>query len=277
MEVPERYIDIEKAIRDGNNRLLRSLPGFLIKLLKRIIREDEMNATIWRSRHLEGVPFVKDVLEGWKVEVIVHGIENLPKNGRYIFASNHPVGGIDALAFFDGIGGSCPNIISPANELLYHIPNMRSMIFGLDVFGKSSRETVKGLNDLLDSERQIFIFPAGEVSRRRGGIITDGVWQKSFITKAVEHKRDVIPVHISGRNSALFYNVASIRTFLGIKMFIETMLLPREMMRQRNSSVTLVVGKPIGWKTFTKDMNHFDWAQKVKSIVYSLPAYNLEK
>ena len=271
MEVAEKPIDIEKAIRKADNRFLKSLPRFLIRILQKIICEDEMNATILRSSHLEGVPFVKDVLEGWKVNVILHGLDKLPSEGRFIFASNHPVGGIDALAFFDGIGGYFPDIISPANELLYHIPNMRSMIFGLNVFGKASRETAKGLHSLFESARPIFIFPAGEVSRRRSGTISDGVWQKSFITKAVEHKRDVIPVHISGRNSGLFYNVASIRTFLGIRMFIETMLLPREMMRQRNSNVTITIGKPISWETFTKDMSHFDWAQKVKATVYSLP------
>jgi hypothetical protein len=54
-------------------------------------------------------------------------------------------------------------------------------------------------------------------------------------------------------------------------MFIETMLLPREMMRQRNSTVTLTVGKVIPWQTFTDGRSHFEWAQQVKSVVYSLP------
>ena len=239
--------------------------------MKKLVHEDEMNATILRSSHLQGVDFVKDVLEGWHVTVILKGVENIPKEGRFIFASNHPVGGVDALAFFDAIGSLFPEIISPANELLYYIPNMRSMIFGLNVFGKTSRERAIRLKELYDSERQIFIFPAGEVSRRKKGKISDNDWQKSFITKAAGHSRDIIPVHISGRNSNLFYNVARLRTFLGIKMFIETMLLPREMMRQRNSTVTLTVGKVIPWQTFTDGRSHFEWAQQVKSVVYSLP------
>jgi putative hemolysin len=271
MEPSEKTIDIEKAIRSGSNSFLKSLPGFIIRIMKRIIHEDELNATVYRSRHLEGVPFVKDVLAGWNVKVRLRGIENIPGAGRFIFAANHPVGGIDALAFFDGVGGLYPDIISPANELLNYIPNMRSMIFGLNVFGKSSRETVAGLNAIFDSDRQIFIFPSGEVSRRKKGKISDNPWQKSFISKAVEHKRDVIPVHISGRNSELFYNVANLRTFFGIKMFIETMLLPREMMKQGNSTVNITIGNPIPWQTFTEGMSHADWAQKVKSIVYSLP------
>jgi len=242
----------------------------MIGLMRKIIHEDEMNETIRRSRHLEGVAFVKDVLEGWNVKVVIKNAGNIPPAGRFIFASNHPVGGIDALAFFDGIGGIFPDIISPANELLYQIPNMRPLIFGLNVFGKTSREAALGLKKIYDSDRPVFIFPAGEVSRRKKGTISDNVWQKSFITKAVEHKRDIIPVHISGRNSNLFYCVANLRTFLGIKMFIETMLLPREMMKQRNSTVTVTIGRPIGWKEIAGEMSHHEWAQKVKSIVYSI-------
>jgi putative hemolysin len=270
----DKVIDIEKAIRAGNSRFLRSLPGFVIRIMRRIIREDDINLAIWRSRQLDGVPFVKDILAGWEVKVFVEGLENLPESGRLIFAANHPVGGIDALAFVGGIGEKYPNIISPANELLYYIPNMRSLIFGLNVFGKTSREAAKGLQDLYSSDRPVFIFPAGEVSRRKKGKISDNPWQKSFITKAVENKRDVVPVHISGRNSGLFYNVARIRTFLGIKMFIETLLLPREMMKQRKSTVKITVGQPIGWQTFTAGMNHTEWAQKVKETVYSLAEKN---
>ncbi len=264
-------IDIEKAIRGSDNKFLRALPHFVIRFMKKIVHEDEMNATILRSSHLQGVEFVKDVLEGWHVTVLLKGIENIPKEGRFIFASNHPVGGIDALSFFDAVGSHFPDIISPANELLYYIPNLRPIIFGLNVFGKTSRERAIRLIELYDSERQIFIFPAGEVSRRNKGKISDNSWQKSFITKAVGHNRDIIPVHISGRNSNLFYNVARLRTFFGIKMFIETMLLPGEMMRQRNSTVTLTVGKVMPWQTFTDGKSHFEWAQQVKSIVYSLP------
>ncbi len=273
----EKYIDIESAVKRSDSKFFRSLPRFMITLLKKIVHEDEMKSTIYRSRHLEGVPFVRDVLEGWNVKVEVAGREKVPLQGRYIFASNHPVGGMDALSFFAGVGESFPDIISPANELLYHIPNMRSMIFGLNVFGKTSREAAAGLKQLFESERQIFIFPAGEVSRRKRGVISDNAWQKTFITKAVEHKRDVVPVHISGRNSNLFYNVANLRKFLRIKMFIETALLPREMMSQRNTSVTITLGYPIPFTTFMDGKSHNEWAREIRSIVYSLPLKNISK
>jgi putative hemolysin len=270
MEYFEKTIDIEKAIREGDNKVLRSLPRFMITLLRKLVYEDEINLAIYRSRHLSGVPFVIDILEGWNVKVNIEGGENLPASGRFIFASNHPVGGIDALSIFLSIYRYYNDIVSPANQLLNTVPNLRSMVFGLDVFGKASRETAAKLDELYESDRQIMIFPAGEVSRRNGGVISDITWQKSFITKAVKHRRDIIPLHVTGKNSNLFYTVASLRKKLGIKMYVETLLLPREMMKQRNGTVTVTFGRPIPYQSFTSEKSPQEWAQAVKEIVYSL-------
>ncbi|NMC40294.1 MAG: glycerol acyltransferase, partial [Bacteroidales bacterium] len=238
MEDFDKTIDIEKVIK-GSQSFLSRLPGFMIRMIKNLICEDEMNLTIYRSRHLDGLSFIEDVLKGWGVTVLVRGEENIPGTGRFIFAANHPLGGIDALSLYKALSSHFTDIVSPANQLLNHIPNLRPLFIGLDVFGKTSRETAKKLDEVYASGKQIVIFPAGEVSRRKKGKISDIEWQKSFVTKAVQHKRDIVPVHISGRNSGLFYTVANLRKLLGIRMYVETVLLPREMMRKRNSSVTI--------------------------------------
>ena len=271
MEETAKIIDVEKAIENSRSKFLKSLPGFILRMISRIVFEDEINHTIHRSRHLKGVPFIIDVLKGWNVILIIKGEENVPPAGRFIFAANHPVGGIDALAIFCTIFRHYKDVVSPANELLNNIPNLRPLVLGLNVFGKNTREVASRIDKLYASTSQVMIFPSGEVSRRRKGIISDPVWQKSFITKAVQHKRDIIPVHISGRNSNLFYNVARLREILGIRMYIETMLLPREMIKQRNSTTTVTIGKVIPYQEITDEFSHSEWAQKIKEIVYSLP------
>ncbi len=271
MEEIEKTIDLGRAIREGNSGFFKSFPRFVIRLLEKIVRQEEMNKVIWDNRHMTGVPFINGVLKDWKVGVEVVGDENIPASGRFIFASNHPVGGMDALSFLSMVYRHFPVVVTPANKLLEIIPNMRSLMVGVDVFGKTSREVALQLNRLYESDAQILIFPAGEVSRRRKGKISDITWQKSFVSKAIEHRRDIIPVFISGRNSNLFYFVANLRKFLGIKMYIETLLLPREMIKQRNSKIVLYVGKPVKYETLTNESTHAEWAQKVKKIVYSLP------
>lgn len=266
----ERPIDIEKAIRRSDNRFIRNLPGFVVNIIRKIICEDELNFTTNRYSHLEGVHFLHGLLEGWNVNVIVRGEEKIPAEGRFVFSSNHPLGGLDAISLFTVIYKHFQEIVSPANQLLNHIPNLRSLVLALDVFGRTSRETAIMIDELFASGKQILIFPAGEVSRRQKGKISDIVWQKSFVTKAIQHKRDIIPVHVSGRNSSLFYNISSLRKFLGIKMYIETMLLPREMLCRKNSTITITFGNVIPWQSLTQEKTHSEWAQEIRQIVYSL-------
>jgi putative hemolysin len=271
MEEIEKNIDISQAIKNGNSAFLRSMPAFIIRLMEKFICQDEMNAVIHRHRHLQGIPFIKDVLDEWNVKVEVKGRENVPKEGRFVFVANHPVGAIDALSFLTSISDISGPVISPSNELLNYIPNLRPLLLGVNVFGTNTKETVIRLNRLFESDSQVMIFPAGEVSRRTGGVISDIVWQKSFIAKAVEFKRDVIPVFISGRNSGTFYFTSNLRKKIGISMYLETLLLPREMLSQRKKPVTLYFGKPIPWQTFSRERSHSDWAQYVKSVVYTIP------
>lgn len=84
---------------------------------------------------------------------------------------------------------------------------------------------------------QILIFPAGLVSRiQPDGAIEDLVWQKSFIRKAIEYKRDIIPVHFSGLNRRRFYRLAKWRKKLGLKVNIEQATLPPNCARRAAST-----------------------------------------
>jgi putative hemolysin len=271
MEEITKTIDIEKSIKNGNSKFLKKLPRFFIRLMIRITGQEEMNRVIYNNREKSGVPFINGILKDWNVKVEITGEHNIPSSGRFIFAANHPVGGMDAMSIFNMMYRFFPVIVSPSNELLKAIPNLRPLILGLNVFGKNTKETAQKINELFESDIQVMMFPAGEVSRRRKGVISDPLWQKSFITKAVQHRRDIIPVFISGRNSNLFYFVANLRKFLGVKMYVETLLLPREMLKQRNSTIIINIGKPISYKTLTPELTHAEWAFKIKSIVYSLP------
>ena len=271
----EKVIDIRKAIRSSRSKFVRMMPGIAITLIEKLIRQDYMNAAIYRNRQKKGVPFVNDILSDWNVKINIKGKENVPSAGRFVFVANHPVGGMDALAFLSTIDRFFPDVISPSNDLFNYIPNLHPVILGVNVFGTNTKETVTRLNELFESDSQIMIFPAGVVSRRVKGIISDPEWQKTFVTKAVQFKRDIIPVHISGRNSNLFYSVDRLRKFLGIKLSVEIILLPREMHKQRNSTITLSIGKPIAWNSLSAEKSQNEWAQWIKACVYEL-AGNIE-
>lgn len=271
MEENSKVIDIEKAIRNSKSKFLKRLPRFVVKLMIKIVGQEEINEAVYHNREKTGVPFTNGLMDYWNAKVEILGEENIPATGRFIFAANHPVGGMDGLAMHNLIYRHFQKIVSPANELLAIIPNIRPLMLGLNVYAKNSREIALKLQEVFESDVQMIFFPAGEVSRRRKGKISDIEWQKTFISKAIQHRRDIIPVFVSGRNSGLFYTVANLRKFFGIKMYIESMLLPREMLSQKNSTTTVFVGKPVPYQKLTNELTHSEWAAKVREIVYSLP------
>jgi putative hemolysin len=136
--------------------------------------------------------------------------------------------------------------------------------------GSQAKEAIMSLEKTYASENQILYFPAGLCSRKKKGMIKDLKWQKSFISKAIQHKRDIVPAFFSGRNSNFFYNLSNIRTFFGIRANIEMLYLPDEMFRQKGEKLKLVFGKPIPWQTFDGSRSAMEWAEWVKTKSYEL-------
>ncbi|MGM9841312.1 MAG: glycerol acyltransferase, partial [Candidatus Limisoma sp.] len=118
---------------------------------------------------------------------------------------------------------------------------------------------------------QMIMFPAGLCSRMgEGGRIADLEWQKSFISKSREYHRDIIPVYFGGLNSKFFYKFAKLRRRMGIKLNIEMVRLPAELVRGAGGTFNVVFGEPISYATFDNSKTPQEWAQEVKRTVYGL-------
>jgi putative hemolysin len=137
--------------------------------------------------------------------------------------------------------------------------------------GTNSREAARYIEEQYRSDVQILIFPSGLASRKIHGKVTDTEWKKHFIQKAVEYQRDVIPVHVSGRNSDFFYRLANLRKFLGVKWNLEMFFLSDETFSHRHSKFTITFGKPIPYTRFDKSKTAGEWAEEVRRTVYALP------
>jgi putative hemolysin len=265
-----KYIDIAKIIDESNSELLNKLPGFAVKWIAKIIREDEMNRILGKYSDCTGLNFLINMIEEFNLKLEIEGEENLPENGKCFFVANHPFGVIDGLVLTFIVFKKYGTLKAIANDAFMFVPQLRPLIAAVNVFGHSSKEYVKALNDTYNSEIPVTHFPAGEVSRLNNGKVQDSAWQKSFIAKANSTKRDIVPFYFYGRNSHLFYMVFMIRKWFGIKINIELLLLPREMFKKRNKTIKVKIGKPISYHMFDKSSSYFDWAQKVRSHVYDM-------
>ncbi len=276
-ENQQEFIDIDQIIKKKSKTLYRLTPGFLIRYLKRIIHQDEVNDVLENYQDKMGLDFIECLLtERFPVDIEVKNPEFIPEKGRYIIASNHPLGGFDGLALMHVVGKRRKDIKFIVNDILLELKNLKELFVPVNKHGRNTQESVKIIDSLYRSDQLVLVFPAGLVSRRQKGRIEDLEWKKSFISKAVRYKRDIIPVHIQGRNSDFFYKFALIRKKLGLKFNIEMLYLPDEMFRQKDKKIVITFGKPIPYTNFTKEKTHHEWAQDLKSHVYSLPDGNLE-
>ncbi len=248
------------------------VPKFLVNYLKKIIHEDEFNRFFKEYPDLKNVDFIEEALRLLGVTTAILGKENLPpKDGRYIFASNHPLGGLDGMATGYLIGKEYDGKVRFfSNDLMTFLHPMKEMFIPVNKFGSQSKGHAAMMHELYSSDNHLVTYPAGMCSRKVKGKIVDLEWKKNFITKAVQYERDVIPVYFEGRNSNFFYNLANLRKFLGIKFNIEMMYLADEMFKQKGKQFTLKIGERIPWQTFDKSKTHAEWAVWVKDIVYAM-------
>jgi putative hemolysin len=264
-------IDINKVIKEKNPKLYKIIPSFFIKWIKKIIHQDILNTVIINNYNNTPEGFAKYSLDYFGIKRVVKGVENLPKeNKRMVFVANHPLGGLDGMAFVEVVTNIYGEVRFPVNDLLLNVPALKEVFIPINKHGKQSRESIIAIEEAFKSDKPILYFPAGLCSRKENNQIIDLDWKKSFLTQAIKYKRDVVPVFIKGRNSNFFYNLANIRKFLGFKFNAEMLFLVDEMVKQNKKELIITFGKPIPWTTFNKNKNIKDWVDFVRNKTYEL-------
>lgn len=268
---PVKLINIREMFMAKNPKLAKKLPGFVYNYIDHILHTEEINEILKKFGKERGVEFARSVVKDFNVHETVNGLENLPASGRFIFASNHPLGGFDALLILSKIDELFGEPITLVNDVLMSIPQLRPIFIPLNKYGGHNKDVIRQLDEAYSSDKQVLIFPCGFASRRKKGIIRDPEWKKHFIVKSIEYQRDVIPVHVSGRNSDFFYNLANFRTFFRIPWNLETFFLADELFKQKNQKFTITFGKPIPWSHFDNSKTKDQWAAEIRELVYKLP------
>ncbi len=264
-----KFIDVEKVIAGKTPGLLKILPSFVIRYLKRILHQERLNDIIFRHRDKHGIDFLDAVLTEFNVNIKVRGADNFDKSKPYVVASNHPLGGLDGMALMLAAGRINSHISMTANDFLMHVENLRSLFIPINKHG-SNTENIGAINNTFASDNVVIFFPAGLCSRKIGKRILDLEWKKTFLSMARKYSRDILPVHISGKNSSFFYNLARLRKKIGLKANIEMLYLVDEMFKQDNKDIIITFGKPISFNFFDKHIKDKVWASELRKHVYKL-------
>ena len=273
---PLLQLDIEGILRKRiPSRKQKFIPGFLYGALSRLIHQDELNEMLRIGYPSQGSEFSRKVLEHLDIEVTVEGAENLPaKDRRVVFASNHPLGGLDGIALIAVLGQRYgdENIRFLVNDLLMNVEPLDTVFLPINKYGSQARAAAEAINAEYASDRQIVIFPAGLVSRLHpGGEVHDLKWQKAFVQKAIENDRDIVPVRFVALNRKRFYRLAKWRKKLGIKVNIEQATLPAELCASRGKRFRIIIGQPVSVSELRASGRSFpQLAEDLRAAIYRL-------
>ena len=252
------------------------VPEFLIRYLERITHIEQMNAFLRAHTTEKDYDFIKLVLdEELGCTASISGTENIPTDDKPIlFVSNHPLGGLDGMIIAQMIHSVRPRELKViVNELLMYMEPINGLWAPVNKVGHLTKEQAAEQQRMWESETDVLSFPAGACSRlqRINGKwqVCDLEWQKNFVQRAKEYKRDIVPIYFEGRNSRFFYVLALIRKWLGIKLNIEMLYLVDEMYSAHGKHFDVHVLPPIPYTTFDNSKTPKEWAQYVKSIVYA--------
>lgn len=271
MEQP-LHIDVREAVEAKIPSYAKHIPGFVYRWLERVVRQKELNRVLKENADRRGVDFTEGVLGSFGIKLEVEGLDNISDDGRYIFASNHPLGGLDGMALITILGRKYDgNVKCIVNDILMLIKPLNGVFLPINKHGGQSRKNMEAVDEAYHGGCQMITFPAGLCSRRgKNGKISDTEWKKSFITKSIESRRDVVPIYFGGTNSGFFYKFAKFRKRIGIKLNIEMVLLPGEMVDGAGSTFRIKIGKPIPYTEFDNSRSQKEWAQEVKRRVYEM-------
>lgn len=179
------------------------------------------------------------------MQVTVQGIEHLPKKGRAVLMPNHPAGIADGIAVFDAVKSSRPDLTFFANrDAVRCQENLTEIIIPVEWMEEKRnhakrKETVRTMIQAFKDERLIVIFPSGRLARPTPLGLIERPWLVSGVSLAQKYQCPIIPMHIKGYNSPLYY------FFWFLNNELKDMTLFRELLNKTGQRYQMQIGQPI--------------------------------
>ena len=226
----------------------RKIASSIVKpILRHMLHEQVFVDFADEYPHLQGIEFVEQVLDYFSFSYAVSDREreNIPPSGKVMIIANHPIGTLDGLALLKLVHEIRSDVRIVANDLLMSLEALRSLLLPVRVLtGTSGKEHIQRIHRSLEAEEAVIMFPSGEVSRLGPSGIRDGAWYQGFLKMAQRAKAPILPIHISGHNSTLFY-LASL-----LVKPLSTLMLVGQMFHQREKQITMTIGSIIPYQSY---------------------------
>ncbi|CTQ71543.1 GNAT family N-acetyltransferase [Roseibium alexandrii] len=195
--------------------------------------------------HMSAVDVFRHLIDLLQLNVTTLGLDRVPTDGPVVLVSNHPTGIADGVVLFDAIKERREDLAIFANRDAIRInPQLADMIIPVEWRAdfksrEKSKETLKIASSAFSKERVVVLFPSGRLAYWHQGKLTERPWMTSALALARKNKAPIIPMHMGGRNSGLFYFLARVSTEL------RDMTVFNELLNKKNAEFRVHFGKPI--------------------------------
>ncbi|HXY06930.1 MAG TPA: lysophospholipid acyltransferase family protein [Terriglobales bacterium] len=216
---------------------------------------------------------LENVLTGMRVQYQVAESDwaRIPGSGPAIITANHPFGLLDGAILGALLSQVRNDVKILTNFLLAGIPELREHCIFVDPFGASdsvarNRPGVRRAMHWLARGGMLVVFPAGEVShvRLQDFGIVDPLWNSMVARLAGKTGSAVVPVFISGHNSAAFLTLGLVHSRF------RTAWLLNEFLQQTDKTVEVRIGNRIPPETLRNLGSHGDVTSYLRWRTYVL-------
>ena len=239
--IVDRLIE-ERAIKLRQNpRIWRMVQRYLYPVLgyqRTIDLVDEVQG-------MSGFAVFEHLSKLLSMRVTVEGLEHLPRQGRAVLMPNHPAGIADGIAVFDAIKAIRPDMTFFANrDAVRCQENLSEIIIPVEWMESKrnhakSKETVRNMVRAFKDERLVVIFASGRLARPTPIGLVERQWMVSGVSLAQKYDSPIVPLHITGYNSKLYY----LLWFLNSEL--KDMTLFRELLNKSGNRYHLRFGAPV--------------------------------
>lgn len=216
--------NVKKVFEKNFPRFMKYTPTFvsnaIVHFFEKLFHEKLFREIHEKNHYLHGLEFVESMVENLGITYTVKPkeLKNIPSTGRLVVVANHITGGSDAFTLVELIANMRENkkVKLMVNAMSMGVTQASEIIIPVDnITGAITKKSLKAINEALENEEVVVIFPAGIVSRLSLDGIMDYPWQPSFLKLARKNAAPILPIKIQGRNSNLFYFLS---LFLPLKL-----------------------------------------------------------
>lgn len=178
-----------------------------------------------------------------EIKILARNIENLPRAGRVIVVANHPTGLADGIVLWSAIRSVRSDVCFLANADALRVGrNFGDVIIPVEWRTElrtlaGSKETLRRSKAALEAEKCLVIFPSGVPARVVPPLLGEQHWMSGFLTLAARSSAPLVPVHVEGRNSSVYF----IASKLGRQM--RNVTLFHELTNKKKAKFSLTFGE----------------------------------